>query len=900
MLQSALQALRTTPLRLMVLAQALAIAAQLSVLLTADRYQQLFSQEAAALLGGDMVVNADREPNAALAAAAKAAGMTLAKTTVFNSVVMPADKASDKQTLASVKAVDSNYPLRGKLTLSQRLDAVIPAIQISSSTTSSTGSSGNNSSSDALSTAPAQGTVWVDAPLLKTLGLKLGDALQLGESTFTIAAVIDVEPDRGVQFISFAPRVMLSQADLPATQLLGIGSRATYRWQMTGSDSAQAGFRQWLKTNPTGGQRLETLDEGRPEMRGTLDRASRFLGLIAILTTLIAACGLGLVAHIWAREQSQPVALMRTLGASSRQVGQRLLGQVAWTSALGLALGVAAGYALHRILAQWLVATEGVALPPAGFTPYLQAVLLLVVLLAACVAGPIQALIDTRPISILRGQVNEPSAHGVLANLMHYTQYTLAVFSLSALLVWVAGSAVQGLIVLAALVGVVLAVLALVYGLKRLALSLGRQHANWTVRTAARGLLRNPALTTVQAGTLTLALLGMLMLALLQRDVLGAWQAVLPKDAPNHFIFNIQPDQAAAVQAQLVALGVPKAALPNALQPMIRARLVQINATPVNLDNYPDERAKNLINREFNMSYTTQLPLGNELMGGVWHGDKAGEISMEAGILKTLNLKLGDTLVFDAAGQTIALRLSSVRKLRWESLNVNFFAIASPSSTNSANSANSANLMNDSNISNANNANNANNTDIVNPTTAQVLNAKDLPQTYIAAVYVPPSVDLNPLVRQFSNLTVLDVGVIAAQGRAVLDKVSRALTLLFGLGVVAGALVIAIIAYAGRLARLRETALLQVLGASGSQVRRAQLLEQASLGLLAGSLAGSASYLAVDSLTSSVLELPVIIGLWPIWFGALLGIVVNVVAYFALQWQWRPVPLGTQVRSLGL
>jgi putative ABC transport system permease protein len=822
MLKSALQALRTTPLRLMVFAQALAIAAQLSVLLTADRYQQLFTQEAASLLGGDMVVNADRKPSAALEAAARAAGLSLAKTTQFNSVVL----STDKQVLVSAKAVDSAYPLRGKLTLTESL-----------------GTSGT------LGTAPAKGQVWVDPGVLKALGLVLGQTVQLGESTFTIAAVIGVEPDRGVQFMNLAPRVLMAASDLNDTELLGVGSRANYRWQMAGSPAAQTQFKNWIKANPTAGQRLETLDEGRPEMRGTLDRASRFLGLIAILTTLIAACGLGLVAHIWAKEQAQTVALMRTLGASSAVVAGRLMSQVAWASALGLGLGLLAGYALHAVLAQWLVTTEGVALPAAGFTPYAQAVLLLIVLLVACVAGPIQRLVSTQPIHVLRGQTPNITSKWVV-----WLNYALATVCLSALLMWVAGSLMQGLIVLAALFAVVLLVVGIVYALTRLSLKLGRQHPLWTVRTAARGLLRNSALTTVQAATLTLALLGILMLGALQTEVLSAWQAALPKDAPNHFVFNIQPDQAQEVKTAMEGLGVAKVAV----QPMIRARLVQINGAAVNLDNYPEERAKNLINREFNMSYTRSVPAGNELVSGQWHGDAAGEISMEAGIIKTLGLKLGDALAFDVAGQIVPLKLTSVRKLKWESLNVNFFAIASPAS------------------------------------------AQALPQTFIAAVFVPPAVDLTQLVRPYPNLTVIDVGVVAAQGRTVLDKVSRALQLLFGLGVFAGALVIAIIAYASRLARLKETALLRVLGASQAQVRGAHLLEQACVGLLAGLIAGTASFAAVQALASTVLELPVVVGMWPIWLGALLGAAVNVVGYFALQLQWKPVPLGTQVRSLGL
>ena len=819
MLKNAFQALRTTPLRLMVLTQALAIAALLAVLMTADRYQQLFTQEAAQMLGGDLVLNSDREPPAGLALQAQNAGLQAVQMTQFASVVLANAALGEQQTLVSAKAVSGAYPLRGKLLFKQG------------------GGVG----------APARGSVWVDEAVLNTLGLSMGQSLAFGQSRLTIAGVIAQEPDRGVQFGSFAPRLMLNHADLAATQLLGEASRATYRWAFAGNLDAVARFSASLKPQLQAGQRLETLDEGRPEMRTTLDRASRFLGLVAILTTLIAACGLALVAQVWASEQTQWVAILRTLGASTGTVARRVAGVVAWVSALGLALGIAAGYGLQALLAHYLMVQENVVLPASGAKPLLQAVALLCVLVVACIAAPIRRLLQTRPMAVLRPA--DTQSQGAAPWLV----YGLALVCSAGLLVWVAGSAVLGSYILLALLAVMVVLAGGVWGVMQLAIRFGRSHASWLVRTASRGLLRNPVLTLVQASTLTLALLGVLTLGLLQKDVLGAWQNALPKNAPNHFVLNVQPDQAVAVEAALKARGI---AAPQ-MMPMIRARLIEVNGKPVGPADYDSERAKRLVDREFNMSYLAALPAGNSVTQGTWQGDTAGALSMEEGIMQTLALKLGDALRFDVGGQTMDLKVGSVRKLRWESLNVNFFAITSAAS------------------------------------------AQDLPHTFITAVRVPVGLNLSSLVRQFPNLTVIDVTAVASQAQSVLDKVTQALQLLFGLSVLAGVLVVAVSSYATRVVRLKEAVLLRVMGASSQQVRGAQLLEQAGLGALAGLVAGCVAYVLVWGLAVQVLELPVVLGLWPLWLGVGLGAVLSVAGGLTVLLSVGSLPLAQRVRVLG-
>lgn len=862
------QALRTTPLRLMLLAQALAIAAQLSVLLTANQYQQLFNQEAAVLLGGDMVINADREPSESVLKTAQSMGLHIAKTMVFNSIVLSIHTNNPQQTLVSVKAVDSSYPLRGKVTLSKSIASQ--------------------------SNTPKLGQVWVDADLLTRLHVQLGEKIQLGEQLLTIAAIIDNEPDRGIQFINIAPRVMLVQADLARTKLLGAGSRVSYRWQLAGTVSAQTQFKQWLSRHSVLGLRLETLEENQPQMRTNLDRATALLGLIAILTTLIAGCGLSLVAHIWSQEQAKTVALLRTLGASRYEVMKRLLGQIIVISLLGLGLGYLLGYGVHKILAHYILMNHKVILPISEYKPYIQALYLLMILLISCIWIPIHRVLNIRPIHILRDQLiktltqnnhkdsilthsiptNNISSYSICNTtpFIYYIKNKLCIFNkinikdigfkmipygvgligILTILIWVSGHIKQGIILFSGLLLLVIIVLILVYGLMALAVMLGRQHTIWTVRMASRGILRNKSLTLVQATSLTIALFGLLMLSSMQRDILSTWKTLLPANAPNYFLLNIQPDQSKAVKNYLLNIGISD---PH-LQPMIKARLIRVNNKTINSQDYNNQRAKNLLNREFNLSYNTQLPQGNTVSAGVWHGDTVlknkqnqwiNQISMEDGIIHALNLKLGDMLTFDIAGQTMVYTLTSVRKLRWESLNVNFFAIASPSSI--------------------------------------PIMAVDLPQTYISAIFVPSygANQILNMVRTFSNITVLDLGKISVQAMAVLNKIGQAITVLLVLSSVAAVLVVCIIAYASRLSRQKETVLLHVLGASRLQITLAQLLEQVLIGTISGLIAGISTYILIQVLGQWILDLPINTGFLSVGLGTVLGLLANIFGYLAFQ-----------------
>jgi putative ABC transport system permease protein len=264
---------RAGELRLLMVAVMLAVAALSAVGFFATRLEAALARDAGTLLGGDAVVASDQPAPAGFPDRARALGLQQAQSISFPSMARAPDAQGGAARLVAVKAVTAAYPLRGSMRLQTRVGAPVQAVN----------------------GAPARGTVWVDAAVLDALQLATGDPLLLGDKTFIIANLIVQEPDRGAGFMSFAPRVMLHADDLAATGLVQPASRVTYRLMLaapaaSGRGAADTGVREfmrWAEAQVTGdklrGVRLESLESGRPEMRQTLDRAQRFLNLVALL-----------------------------------------------------------------------------------------------------------------------------------------------------------------------------------------------------------------------------------------------------------------------------------------------------------------------------------------------------------------------------------------------------------------------------------------------------------------------------------------------------------------------------------------------------------------------------------------------------------------------------------------
>jgi putative ABC transport system permease protein len=773
---------RAGQLRFLLIALTVAVAALSATGFFVDRLRSGLDRDAHQLLGADVVVSADNPVAAEWRAEALRRGLVVTDTVVFPSMAQAGEGEQSTSMLASLKAVGPGYPLRGKLKLTTD-----PAQAEQSYGAPAAG-------------IPAPGTVWIDAGLLGSLNTKVGDELKLGDKTFRIAQLIASEPDRGANFLAFAPRVMLALQDLQATDLIQPGSRVTYRLllaappALNNGPAVAASFQKWLddkiKAGNIKGVRVESLENGRPEMRNTLDRADRFLSLVGLLSAMLAAVAVAMAARRFMQRHLDACAMLRCLGLTQNQVTAMYLYEFLMVGLVGSAIGVVVGFGAHYVLLEVLGKLVSADLPGPTIYPALQGLAIGMILLAAFALPPILQLRKVPHNRVIRREQDPPQVAALAT-------YGLGMGGFGLLLLWQAGDAQLAAYTAAGFLGafVVFGLVAWL-GLKALKPLRGAiDHQSW--RFAITSLQRRPGATIVQVVSLALGMMALLVLTVVREDLMSAWRNATPPDAPNRFIINIQPEQREQVAKRLEAAGVSYA--PQ--YPMIRGRLTAVNGQPITAETYTEDRARGLADREFNLSTMAQMQAENKISAGKWFADTPGsaEASVEEGIAKTLRWKLGDKLRFDIAGAPVDVTITSLRKLEWGSMRVNFFVIINPAAM------------------------------------------KEVSQSWITAFHLPPQQGgvMNALTRDFPNLTIVDVGGLLRQVQSVLDQVVTAIEFLFIFTLASGLLVLYAALMGSQDERTRESGLLRALGATRKQLSQAQLIEFSLVGALSGVLAAT-------------------------------------------------------------
>jgi putative ABC transport system permease protein len=760
---------RAGELRLLLVAVTLAVAALTAVGFFADRLQGGLARDARALIGGDAVISSDNATPPAFKQQAKSLGLQTTQTLGFPTMGRARDEDGGAAKLVALKSVDAGYPLRGSLRVAdgpQAPDA--PTRDI-----------------------PAPGTAWVDAALLVALDLQVGSPLLMGDSRFRIDKVIVVEPDRGAGFLTFAPRVMINAADLPATGLVQPASRLPYRLAVAGSDPAVSQFVQWAQAQiampGVRGLRLESLEGGQPAMQQTLERAEKFLNLVALLAALLSAVAVAIAARGFAQRHLDDCAMLRVLGLSQGTMARAYTFEFVLVGLGASVLGVVLGFALHHVFVLLLAGLVESALPAASIWPVLLGLGMGLTLMLAFGLPPVLQLAQVPPLRVIRRDVGQlkPATLAVLG---------LGVAGFAALLLAASRDLMLGLIAVGGFAAAV-AVFALAsYGAVRLLrASVNEATAPRALVLATRQLSARPAYAVVQISSLAVGLLALVLLVLLRTDLIASWRSATPPDAPNRFVINVQPEQGEPFQQALRQAGVQR----FDWYPMIRGRLVSVNGQPVAPESYATDRAQRLVEREFNLSNTAQKPPHNEVTQGRWTEDEAGGLSVEEGLAEELGLKLGDLLGFDIAGQPVQGRITSLRKVDWGSMRVNFFVIF------------------------------------------PVADLPEVPVTYISAFQAPQGQAQfdNALVRQFPNITNVDMSQTIGQVQRVLGQVIQAVEFLFAFALAAGLIVLLATITATRGEREREFAVLRAVGAGSQLLRNVQRIELLGVGLLAGFLA---------------------------------------------------------------
>jgi putative ABC transport system permease protein len=790
---------RAGELRVLALAVVIAVAAVTTVGFFADKVQRAMLLQASELMGADLAVVSPDPVEPALGEGAEARGLATARFVTFPSVVLFGDAAQ----LAELKAVDDQYPLRGRLRASEQPFG--PEQEMTG--------------------GPAPGEVWAEARLFQQMGFEPGDLLQVGETQLRVTRVLTYEPDRGGALFLLAPRVMFHMDDIPATGLVTPASRVGHRLLVAGEEAVVEDYRAWATQRLAPNQRLEGIHDARPELRMAIARGEQFLGLAALVAVLLAGGAVGVAARYYSDRQADTSAVMRCLGASRAFVFRVFTLRLLWIALLASLVGALAGFGAQSVLTAMLGAWFPGGLPAASVRPLLAGLGVGLITVIGFALPSMLRIGRVPPLRVLRRELGAPPPS-------MWLMLGLAFLTLFVLLMWQIGDVRLVGRVLGGAVITGLVLWGVAWGMIVLLKPL-RNRGGVALRLGLANLSCRGSLSAVQLSAFGLGIMALLLLALVRVDMLSTWEQTLSEDAPNQFMINVQPDQVEPLQALFESRGLAS----PVYHPMVRGRLVAINDRAVHPEDYENPRAERLAAREFNLSFRDAPQAGNRVVEGRWWrpGDDPGQWSVEDGLAETLGIEVGDRLSFRVAGETVVGTVTSLRNVQWDSFNVNFFVVGPP----------------------------------------ELL--WEMPATYITSFRLDGDGDglVAAAVRQFPNVTVLDVRVLMERVRAITDRATLAVEYVFLFTLLAGVVMLFAAIQSTRDVRRQETALLRTLGAGRRHVLAGLLSEFLVLGGLAGVLAAAGATLIGYVLARQIFDLPFVVNPW-LWItgvgGGALGV----------------------------
>ncbi|MGE8066749.1 ABC transporter permease [Pseudomonas sp. NPDC089569] len=772
---------RAGELRVLFFALLVAVTTSTAIGYFGARLNAAMMLRATEFLGADLLLEGSSPARAEQTKSGTELGLEHAQAVEFSSVI-----ATDNGIqLSSIKAVDDAYPLRGEL---KSAPAPFAPEQ--------TGG------------RPKSGEAWVEARLLTALNLKIGDSIDVGMKTLTLSRVLTYEPDRAGNFYSLTPRVLINLDDLAATGVVQPGSRVSYRELWRGNAQALETYRQLIKPGLAANQRLQDARDGNRQIGGALGKAERYLNMASLVAVLLAGVAVALSATRFATRRFDASALLRCLGLSRREtmvlfsLQLTVLGLLA--SIGGAFIGWLAQLGLFALLHDLLPSD----VPPGGLLPALAGIGTGLVALGGFALPPLAALGRVPPLRVLRRDLLPvPSGTWVV--------YGAALAALG-LIMW--RLSLDLVLTFALLGGGVVAALVLGGLLLLLLKSLRRMLAGAALpwRLGLGQLLRHPLAAAGQSLAFGLILLSMALIALLRTELLDTWQNQLPKNAPNYFALNILPADKQAFTDRLIALSAQSAPL----YPVVPGRLISINGEPVQQIVSKDSAGDRAIQRDLSLTWSADLPAGNQLTAGHWWSDHTPEdipgVSVEGKVAESLKLKLGDHMIFSVGGVNREAKVTSLREINWDNFQPNFFMIFQPGTL------------------------------------------KDLPATYLTSFYLSAGHDqqIVDLSRAFPAVTILQVEALLAQLRSILAQVTLAVEYVLLFVLAAGMAVLFSGLQATLDERIRQGALLRALGSQRQLLVKARRIEFGLLGAVSGLLAALGSEVVSLMLYRYALDLP--------------------------------------------
>mgnify|MGYP007066195249 CR=1 FL=1 len=722
------------------------------------RISLLLDQQAAELLAADLLISSSDELPASYQQLAQQFGLKTATTVSLRTAIF----IDDEPQLVELKAVSESYPLRG--TLERQSDLLGESVKSA--------------------IGPQPGEVWVDSKI----AAQLHHTIELGRQSLMANWIISYEPDRGGSLFNMAPRILMSLQNLSSTGLLVPGSRAKYNLLVAGEAQAIQQFESAIKPLLAEGQKLQTLDNARPEMRNALDRTRKFFALSIVLTLVIAMISIAITAKYSASKEAIKVAVMRTFGISSRRLIRFYLLQLmkVWMLSVpaGLLLGYLAQFPLQWTLGMWF----GTRLPQTGYWPYLIASLIGLISLIGFSLPHVLNVLETPPMQVFR-QINQKLSRK--KSMIMLFSSLLSLFLVLMLIVndlLIAGMLILAVISFAAFIPLVLKLIL------KLLVTLSNK-SFWLNGYVLSRLLSGQRNALFVMSGFSLTMLSVLLISQVKDQLMADWEMQLPQDKPNYFLVNIPTKEAEPLSQFLRAEQVST----SNVYALVRTRLVAINGEDVKSIEFDSDRANHFKNHVFNMSFSDALPADNVIIEGLWQDEKNNPsgFSVEQGMAQTLNLKLGDSLQFSVQGEQFEAAVSSIRSVVWENFQPNFYILAP----------------------------------------RQLLESK--PQTWLMSAFIDKQHKglLKTLLQKFPTVTLLDISELMLRIKGIIQRASVALEFFFVFATLSAIIVLLSALKTTNRQREMEIALLQVMGANSRQKFASQVTEFILMGLLVGTFA---------------------------------------------------------------
>lgn len=787
-------------LTIIAIAITLAVLSVFSLSAISSRIQAAVLQKSNSFIAADKILQSGKRVNEDFFTAAPLEGIRQDRHILFSSMVF----FNDELQMGEVKAVTESYPLRGELVFSQSLDGV---------TTKARG-------------VPAPGQVWLAPRMFDALDISIGEVLEVGAAKLTVSGVLVEEPDASFSVFNNSPRVLMNYRDIEKTRVIQPGSRITYRYLFAGDKDRVKTLTDWLKPQLLDNQQWYGIKDRQSPITNALNRAEQFLLLSGLLGVILAAVAIAVAAQRYCQRHYDPVAIFKTLGASSSQVRKIYVTHLLLLTLLSVVAGLLIGYGVQAIGFELIREFLPQPTPALGIKPFIIAVVTGVACALMFSLYPLLQLFDIPPLRVLRRHAGDEGGNN------------WAYLGLSGLTVFLLMLLFSQSLTLSALlfaVGAVLIVVLLL--LSRVFVNAGRAvgvRPSNPFHLAMASIKRRVRANSVQLITFTVAIHLLLSLFILKNDIIGEWQDQLPENAPNYFLANVSAEELDPVDGLLTRMKIAS----QGLYPIIRGTLVDIDDERLTTfvskedEDKSDAGGRQGIGRELNLTFRAQLPPDNAIIEGQWFAPGASkQVSVESRVAERMQIKLGSKLTFLIGADEYQVTVSSIRTVDWNTMQPNFFMIFSD--------------------------------DVL----------EDFPATYITAFHLDGSKkrEFRRFLKDYPTIMVIEVDAIINQIQSVIEQVSLAIEFVLLIVIIAGVLVLTAQVQASMEERQQEIVILRTLGARGSLIRGSVMIEFLMLGVIAGVMATIATEILLALLQSQVFRMEAGIH-WQLWWmGPVIG-----------------------------